>query len=123
VTEVPLASCPSWRCRIWRPVSACDSVGGRLVVFPLCVVAVVVRTVRVGRKVQRTRESITSGWRVWCCGDLGVDWAEVLLSERFDIRVLGKGCEMVGEMRPSRRVARSSGFHRCCDGRFLLMLR
>jgi hypothetical protein len=48
----------------------------------------------------------------------------VLLSQWFQISVsLEEECEAVGEVRPPRRVARSSGFHWCCDESFLLMLR
>jgi hypothetical protein len=58
---------------------AYGSGGGWLVVVALCTAAVVVRMIRVGREVQRTHRIVISGWCVWCCGYLGVGWAEVLL--------------------------------------------
>jgi hypothetical protein len=43
--------------------------------------AVVVHLVRVSKEVQRTHRGVASGCHVWCNGDLGVGWAEVLLSK------------------------------------------
>ena len=51
-----LVSCPGWRRHIWSPGTACDSGGGGLVGGLACVLQVV-RTVRVGRKVQRASSS------------------------------------------------------------------
>jgi hypothetical protein len=54
------------------------SVGG----VARCVAAmVVVHLVRVGRVVQRAHGGVASGSHIWCSGDLGVGWAEVLLSK------------------------------------------
>ena len=62
-------------------------------------------------------------WRAWCGGDYGDGWMEVSLSLRFQIsESLAELCEVVGEARPPRRVARISGFHGCCDESVLLKL-
>jgi hypothetical protein len=53
-----------------------------LVVLPGAFAAmVVVHLVRVGRVVQRAHGGVALGWHIWCSGDLGVGWAEVLLSK------------------------------------------
>ena len=62
------------RLGLWKPWWSAGGVA-------LCVAAVVVRLVRVGREVQRAHECVASSWRAWCSGDLGDGWAEVLLSE------------------------------------------
>ena len=60
-------------------------------------------------------------WRAWCGGDYGDGWMEVSLSLRFQIsESLAEQCEVVGEARPPRRVARFSVFHRRCDGSVML---
>jgi len=61
-------------------------------------------------------------WRARCSGELGDDWAEVVLSLRLQISdSLAEECEAMGEVWPPRRVARISGVHWCCDGNVLLM--
>jgi hypothetical protein len=40
---------------------------------------------RVGWEVQRGHGGVASGWRDWCCGDLCVGGAEVLLSKQFQV--------------------------------------
>ena len=87
----------------------------------MCVAAVVVRLVRVGRVMQRGHGCVASSWRAWCSGDLGDGWTVVLLSEQCQVsESLAEECEAVGEARPPRRVARISVFHRRCDGSVLL---
>jgi hypothetical protein len=99
-----LASCPSRRCRIWRPVLAYGSGDGWLVVL-------LVRCSCGGalgpcwREVQRGLGCVASSWCVWCSGDLGFSWAEVWLSEQSQVyESLAEECEAVGEARPPRRV-------------------
>ena len=85
----------------------------------LCVAAVVVRSVRVAREVQRAHGCVASSWRAWCSGDLGDGWAEVLLSEQSQVsESLAEECEAVGEARPPRRVARIGGFIGAASGVF-----
>ena len=87
----------------------------------MCVAAVVVRSVRVAREVQRAHGCVASSCRAWCSSDLGDGWAEVLLSEQSQVsESLAEECEAVGEARPPRRVARISGVHWCCDESVLL---
>ena len=85
----------------------------------LCVAAVVVPSVRVAREVQRAHGGVASGWRAWCSGDLGDGWAEVLLSLQFQIsKSLAEECEVVGEARSPRRLARIGGFIGAATGVF-----
>ena len=85
----------------------------------LCVVAVVVRLVRVGGEVRRAHGGVASGWRAWCSGDLGDGWAEVLLSEQSQVsESLAEECEVVGKTRPPHRVARIGGFIGAATGVF-----
>ena len=51
----------------------------------LCIAAVVVRSARVAREVQRAHGCVASSWRAWCSGDLGDGWADVLLSEQAQV--------------------------------------
>jgi hypothetical protein len=71
VTAAPLASCPRWRRHLLRPASTCDSGdgGGALILCQwLCA--------------EDPWALDVLGWRASCSGELGVSWAQVMLSLR-----------------------------------------